>query len=58
MSDDKVVSENYLHGDLLEAIQSAVAKLGKTIDGVTIDDLAPVDKFHIGGRAATERFIE
>lgn len=58
MCDDKVIADNYLHGDLLTAIQSAIAKLGKTIDSVTIDDLAPVDEFHIGGRAATERFIE
>jgi len=58
MSIDKAVSENYLHGDLLKAIQAAITKLGKTVDSVTIEDLAPVDEFHIGGRLATESFLE
>ena len=58
MSNDKAVSDNYLHGDLLKAIKTAVSKLGKTIDSVTIEDLAPVDEFHIGGRLATEGFLD
>ena len=58
MSDDKAVSDHYLHGDLLKAIQAALPELGKTIDSVTIEDLAPVDEFHIGGRPATEHFLE
>jgi len=58
MSNDKVVSEHYLHGDLLKAIQEAVSKLGKTIDSLTIEDLVPVDEFHIGGRLATEHFMD
>lgn len=58
MSIDKMVADHYLHGDLLVAIQSAIARLGKTIDSVTIEDLAPVDEFHIGGRMATEHFLD
>jgi SAM-dependent methyltransferase len=58
MSNDKAVSEHYMHGDLLNAIQSSLAKLGKTINDVTIEDLAPVDEFHIGGRPATENFLD
>jgi 2-polyprenyl-3-methyl-5-hydroxy-6-metoxy-1,4-benzoquinol methylase len=58
MSNDKVVSEHYSHGNLLNAIQASLAKLGKTVDSVTIEDLAPVDEFHIGGRPATETFID
>lgn len=58
MSIDKAVSESYLHGALLKAIQSAITKLGKTVDSVTIEDLAPVDEFHIGGRLATENFLD
>jgi len=58
MSIDKAVSESYLHGDLLKAIQSAITRLGKTVDSVTIEDLAPVDEFHIGGRLATESFLD
>jgi ubiquinone/menaquinone biosynthesis C-methylase UbiE len=57
MSNDKAVSEHYTHGDLLKSIQAALAKLGKTVDSVTIEDLAPVDEFHIGGRQATEHFL-
>lgn len=57
MSNDKAVSEHYTHGDLLNSIQAALAKLGKTVDSVTIEDLAPVDEFHIGGRQATEHFL-
>jgi len=57
MSNDRAVSDHYLHGDLLNAIQAAIPKLGKTIESITIDDLAPVDEFHIGGRQATEHFL-
>ena len=57
MSNDKAVSEHYLHGDLLNAIQVSVTKLGKTVDSVTIEDLAPVDEFHVGGRLATKNFL-
>ena len=57
MSNDKAVSEHYTHGDLLTSIQAALAKLGKTVDSVTVEDLAPVDEFHIGGRQATEHFL-
>lgn len=53
----KRISEHYLHGNLLEAIEIAIEKLGKSIESITIEDLAPVDEFHIGGRAATEHFL-
>lgn len=58
MSDHKTVAEHYTHGDLLSAISSGVTKLGKTRDTVTIEDLAPVDEFHIGGRRASEDFLD
>jgi SAM-dependent methyltransferase len=32
--------------------------LGKTAETVGIDDLGPVDEFHIGGRVATEAFLD
>jgi len=51
------VSEHYTHGNLLEAIQASLATLDKTVDTLTIEDLAPVDEFHIGGRQATEHFF-
>lgn len=57
MISDKVISGHYLHGDLLQAIQASITKLGKTVNDVTIEDLGPVDEFHIGGRIATENLV-
>jgi len=57
MSYDKSVSDVYVHGDLLNAIEAALPSLGKTTENVTIEDLAPVDEFHIGGRLATDNLI-
>lgn len=58
MTYESAVSEHYTHGKLLESIQAAVTKLGKTVDSVTIEDLAPVDEFHIGGRLATDNLLD
>ena len=38
---DNVVSKSYLHGDLLNAIQASLGKLGKTTESVTVEDLGP-----------------
>src|SRR5262245_195881 len=51
------VSKHYTHGNLVAAIQGGIESLGKTIESVTVDDLAPVDEFHIGGRQASEDFL-
>jgi len=58
MANDKAVSDHYQHGDLLQAIQTALGKLGKSIGNLVIEDLAPVDEFHIGGRIATENLLD
>ncbi|MDH3690520.1 MAG: methyltransferase domain-containing protein [Gammaproteobacteria bacterium] len=58
MSGHEKLTEHYTHGDLLGAIYAGIAALGKTPDSVTIDDLAPVDEFHIGGRQASEDFLD
>lgn len=55
---DQAVSESYFHGNLLNAIQASIGKLGKTVDSVTVEDLGPVDEFHIGGRSATKSFLD
>ena len=52
------VSKHYSHGGLIEAIRAGLASLGKTPETVTVDDLAPVDEFHIGGRRASEDFLD
>jgi len=58
MSYDQSVTDHYQHGTLLQEIQTAVAKLGKSHDTLSIEDLAPVDEFHIGGRIATEHLLQ
>ena len=40
---------------LEEKILDALAAAGKNVDSLTIDDLAPADQFHGGGKGATER---
>jgi ubiquinone/menaquinone biosynthesis C-methylase UbiE len=52
------VSAHYTHGDLIAAIRNGIATLGKNIDSITIDDLAPIDEFHVGGRQASEHFLD
>jgi 2-polyprenyl-3-methyl-5-hydroxy-6-metoxy-1,4-benzoquinol methylase len=58
MSAQSHVSKHYTHGGLIEVIRSGLITLGKTPDNVTVDDLAPVDEFHIGGRKASEEFLD
>jgi SAM-dependent methyltransferase len=58
MPEQNDVSSHYRHGALTETIRSALASVGKSPASLTIDDLAPVDEFHIGGRRASEDFID
>ncbi len=58
MSYDRSVSAHYTHGKLLDVIRTSISKLGKTIDSITIEDLAPVDEYHVGGRLATENLLD
>src|SRR5215472_852842 len=41
--------------DLERAIDAALAGIGKNLNALTIDDLAPVDQFHGGGKVSTDR---
>ena len=52
------VADHYSTGNLLDAIREGLTQLGLTPETVTMDDLAPVDEFHIGGRQATAAFME
>lgn len=58
MPDLDSVASHYTHGSLLDAIVDGMAKLGKSPESVAIEDLGPVDEFHIGGRIATESFLD
>ncbi len=55
---DSGVSEHYTIHDLGNQILAALKAAGKDLDALTVDDLAPVDEFHIRGRAATEELAQ
>ena len=53
---DAPATNAYWGRDGLERkILDALAAAGKNVDALTIDDLAPADQFHGGGKPATER---
>lgn len=52
------VSEHYAHSTLIGAISDGLRKLGKPESSVTLEDLAPIDEFHIGGRQATRELMQ
>lgn len=49
--------QHYSPGELLENVEQAIQALGKSTATVTIDDLAPMDEFHVGGREATQALL-
>jgi SAM-dependent methyltransferase len=55
MGDDleTAVARHYGVGDLKDRILKAIAAAGLDADRLTPEQLAPLDEFHIGGRAAT-----
>lgn len=53
MALERDVAAHYTRGNLLAAIESGLADLGKSGSGLLPADLAPVDEFHVGGRQAT-----
>ena len=50
---ESTVARHYGHAALEHAILAALAAMGKDVAHLAPEDLAPVDEFHIGGRAAT-----
>ncbi|HNB26973.1 MAG TPA: class I SAM-dependent methyltransferase, partial [Alphaproteobacteria bacterium] len=52
------VTAHYRVPHLLETIRAGLAAQGKTPDTITVDDLAPVEEFHIGGRPATKEVLD
>jgi SAM-dependent methyltransferase len=57
MTIERSIAQHYAHGDLERVIVDALLAMGKNPDQLTIEDLAPVDEFHIGGRKATAEFM-
>ena len=54
MSIDQLVARHYARGDLGSAILAALEAAGKNVNQLSLEDLAPVDEFHVRGRPATE----
>ncbi len=52
-TDSYNVCEHYAQQDLDSAILNAMLAAGKDLDRLKIDDLAPIDEFHVRGRNAT-----
>jgi MPBQ/MSBQ methyltransferase len=51
------IQRHYARPALLEVVRGAVAEGGGDPDHPTLDELAPLDEFHLGARAATEEMI-
>ena len=54
-SDDAATNAYWGLNDLERAIDAALVAAGKDLAALTIDDLAPVDHFHGGGKPSTMR---
>src|SRR5262245_33335299 len=54
-SDARAVTDYWGRQDLEHAILGELAAAGRNLDALTIDDLAPTDQFHSGGKDATLR---
>jgi SAM-dependent methyltransferase len=50
---NEAIQTHYARTDLGDAILAALANAGKDVNRLTPEDLAPIDEFHIRGRAAT-----
>ena len=53
MTNAKAIADHWGRGDVYGLIVSALNKMSKPLDGLTLEDLASVDHFHARGFAAT-----
>jgi SAM-dependent methyltransferase len=51
---ETAVAEHYSAADLLSRIDAGLRQAGRDPENLALEDLAPVDEFHIGGRPATQ----
>lgn len=54
----KSIHSYYSPNDLYNRIMDGLIKIGKELSEVTLDDLQPVDEFHIRGDTATKELIK
>jgi len=52
------VQDHYARGDIWAQIDAAIRRTGKDPGHLTLDDLAPLEEFHIGGRRASVELAE
>jgi len=53
MTNDKSIADHWASGDVYASIVSALGKMSKSLDALTMEDLAPVDHYHARGFPAT-----
>ena len=53
MTDTKAIADHWARGDVYALILAALKKMSKPLEGLTLEDLAPVDQFHARGLPAT-----
>ena len=58
MSIERRVAEHYTRSDLASTILGALRAAGKDVDRLSLEDLAPVDEFHVRGRPATAELAD
>jgi SAM-dependent methyltransferase len=58
MSTAKSIAEHWGTRDFYALITSELSKLGKPLEGLTVEDLSPVDHFHARGFPATQELAD
>ncbi|MGV7229473.1 MAG: methyltransferase domain-containing protein [Nitrospirales bacterium] len=58
MNIDSLVDKYYGFGGIMEKIEAGFNLAGKDVNSLTVDDLAPIDEFHIRGRESTLEVAE
>jgi SAM-dependent methyltransferase len=53
MTNARGIADHWGRGDVYALIVAALDKMGKPLDGLTVEDLAPIDHFHARGFPAT-----
>ena len=58
MNKELEVSTHYQHGSLIKVIEEGFNRQGKAPPDISLDDMSVIDEFHIGGRQASEEFLD
>src|SRR5262245_31916609 len=54
---ERAIAQHYHVSDLTRRILRALTEAGLDADRLRLEDLAPIDEFHIGGRPATKHVV-